>query len=87
MKEVMQAAGELSFAHPCCFFYSFLLACSSDGSSSGYAVFEVDGKNTGAIAVGETFDKGYFLKSIGEDSAEVMFQGKPHQIVMATKRF
>lgn len=59
----------------------------TDGSSSGYAVFEVDGKNTGAIAVGETFDKGYFLKSIGEDSAEVMFQGKPHQIMMATKRF
>ena len=59
----------------------------TDGSSSGYAVFEVDGKNTGAIAVGETFDKGYFLKSIGVDSVEVMFQGKPHQILMATKRF
>jgi hypothetical protein len=59
----------------------------TDGSSSGYAVFEVDGKNTGAIAVGETFDKGYFLKSIGADSVEVMFQGKAHQILMATKRF
>ena len=59
----------------------------TDGSSSGYAVFEVDGKNTGAIAVGETFDKGYFLKSIGTESVEVMFQGKAHQILMATKRF
>jgi hypothetical protein len=59
----------------------------TDGSSSGYAVFEVDGKNTGAIAVGETFDKGYFLKSIGTDSVEVMFQGKAHQILMTTKRF
>jgi len=59
----------------------------TDGSSSGYAVFEVDGKNTGAIAVGETFDKGYFLKSISADSVEVMFQGKAHQILMATKRF
>ena len=59
----------------------------TDGSSSGYAVFEVEGKNTGAIAVGETFDKGYFLKSIGVDSVEVMFQGKSHQILMATKRF
>jgi hypothetical protein len=59
----------------------------TDGSSSGYAVFEVDGKNTGAIAVGETFDKGYFLKSIGTDSVEVMFQGKSHQILMTTKRF
>ena len=59
----------------------------TDGSSSGYAVFEVDGKNTGAIAVGETFDKGYFLKSIGTDSVEVMFQGKAQQILMTTKRF
>ena len=59
----------------------------TDGSSSGYAVFEVEGKNTGAIAVGETFDKGYFLKSIGVDSVELMFQGKSHQVSMATKRF
>jgi hypothetical protein len=59
----------------------------TDGSSNGYAVFEVEGKNTGAIAVGETFDKGYFLKSIGTDSVEVMFQGKSHQILMTTKRF
>ena len=59
----------------------------TDGSSSGYAVFEVDGKNTGAIAVGETFDKGYFLNSIGVDSVEIMFQGNSHQILMATKRF
>jgi len=59
----------------------------SDGSSSGYAIFEVDGKNSGAIAVGETFDKGYFLKSIGVDSVEIVFQGKQHQILMMTKRF
>ena len=58
-----------------------------DGSSSGYAMFEVEGKNTGAIAVGETFDKGYFLKSISIDSVEVVFQGKAHQISMLTKRF
>jgi hypothetical protein len=58
-----------------------------DGSSSGYAVFEIDGKNTGAIAVGETFDKGYFLKGIGVDGVEVMFQGKLHQIFMVTKGF
>jgi hypothetical protein len=59
----------------------------SDGSSTGYAIFEVDGKNSGAIAVGETFDKGYFLKSIGVDSVEIVFQGKQHQILMMTKRF
>jgi hypothetical protein len=59
----------------------------SDGSSTGYAIFEVNGKNSGAIAVGETFDKGYFLKSIGVDSVEIVFQGKQHQILMMTKRF
>ncbi len=59
----------------------------NDGSSSGYAIFEVDGKNTGAIAVGEAFDKGYFLKSIGVDSVEIVFQGKQHQVLMLTKRF
>lgn len=58
-----------------------------DGSSNGYAIFEVEGKNTGAIAVGETFDKGYFLKSIGVEGVEVMFQGKLHQILMVTKGF
>jgi len=58
-----------------------------EGSSSGYALFEVNGKITGAIAVGETFDNGYFLKSIGVDSVEVMFQGKLHQISMVTKGF
>jgi hypothetical protein len=58
-----------------------------EDSPSGYAIFEVEGKNTGAIAVGETFDKGYFLKSIGVDGVEVMFQGKLHQILMVTKGF
>jgi hypothetical protein len=58
-----------------------------DGSSDGYAVFEVEGKNTGAIAVGETFDKGYFLKSIGAEGVEIMYQGKLHQILMVTKGF
>ena len=53
----------------------------------GYAIFEVEGKNTGAIAVGETFDKGYFLKSIAIDSVEIVFQGKQYQIPMITKRF
>jgi hypothetical protein len=58
-----------------------------DASSNGFAIFEIDGKNTGAIAVGETFDKGYFLKSLGADSVEVVFQGKQRSIVMTTKRF
>ena len=58
-----------------------------DATTTGYAVFEVDGKNNGAIAVGETFDKGYFLKSLGADSVEVVFQGKQLSITMTAKRF
>jgi hypothetical protein len=58
-----------------------------DASPNGYAIFEIDGKNTGAIAVGETFDKGYFLKSLGADSVELVFQGKQLLIPMTAKRF
>ena len=58
-----------------------------DASSSGYAIFEIDGKNSGAIAVGETFDKGYFLKSLGSDSVEVVYQGKQISVPMTAKRF
>jgi hypothetical protein len=60
---------------------------SHDTSLSGFAIFEVDGRNSGAIAIGETFDKGYFLKSIGVDSVEIVFQGKQYQISMMTKPF
>ena len=58
-----------------------------DASSSGYAIFEIDGKNSGAIAVGETFDKGYFLKSLGSDSVEIVYQGKQISVPMTAKRF
>lgn len=58
-----------------------------DTSLNGFAIFEVDGRNSGAIAVGETFDNGYFLKSIGVDSVEIVFQGKQYQISMTTKPF
>lgn len=58
-----------------------------DASPNGFAIFEIDGKNTGAIAVGETFDKGYFLKSLGADNVELVFQGKQLFIPMTAKRF
>ncbi len=59
----------------------------NDTSQSGFAIFEVDGRNSGAIAVGETFDNGYFLKSMGEDSVEIVFQGNQYQISMMSKPF
>ncbi len=57
----------------------------ASGVSTGFAIFEVDGKTSGAIAVGETFGKGYFLKSVGKESVEIVYQGKPYQILMSSK--
>jgi hypothetical protein len=59
----------------------------NDISQNAFAIFEVDGRNSGAIAVGETFDNGYFLKSMGEDSVEIVFQGNQYQISMMSKPF
>ena len=55
---------------------------SNDASTNGFAIFEVNGKSSGAIAVGEAFDQGYFLKSINEDSVEIVYQGKQYKILM-----
>jgi len=57
----------------------------ASGASTGFAIFEVDGKTSGAIAIGETFGKGYFLKSISKESVEIVYQGNPYQIPMSTK--
>jgi hypothetical protein len=57
----------------------------ASGATTGFAIFEVDGKTSGAIAIGETFGKGYFLKSVSKESVEIVYQGKPYQILMSTK--
>lgn len=57
----------------------------ASGASTGFAIFEVDGKTSGAIAIGETFGKGYFLKSISKESVEIVYQGKRYQILMSSK--
>ena len=56
------------------------------GASKGFAIFEVDGKTSGAIAIGETFGKAYFLKSIGKESVEIVYQGKSYQILMSSSK-
>ncbi len=55
------------------------------GASNGFAIFEDEGKSSGAIAIGETFGKGYFLKSVGKESVEIVYQGKLYQILMRSK--
>ena len=47
-----------------------------DGSLDGFAIFEIDGKPTNAISVGETMGKGLSLQSIGDESATLLYQGQ-----------
>jgi len=48
---------------------------TSSGAYQGFALFDIDGKPTGAIAVGETIDKGMSLKSIDAETATLLYQG------------
>lgn len=49
---------------------------TSQGTYKGFALFDIDGKPTGAIAVGETIDRGMALKSIDTETATLLYQGK-----------
>ena len=47
-----------------------------DGSVDGFAIFEIDGKPTNAISVGENLGKGLLPQSIGDESATLLYQGE-----------
>ena len=47
-----------------------------DGTLDGFAIFEIDGKPTNAISVGETIGKGLSLQSIGDETATLLYQGQ-----------
>jgi hypothetical protein len=47
-----------------------------DGTLDGFAIFEIDGKPTNAISVGETIGKGLSLQSIGDEQATLFYQGQ-----------
>lgn len=49
---------------------------NSNGSLNGFALFEVDGKPTNAIGIGESLGKGLSLQSIGDESATLLYQGQ-----------
>lgn len=46
------------------------------GLNQGFALFDIDGKSTGAIAVGEQIGRGMVLQSINPESATLLYQGK-----------
>ena len=49
---------------------------NKDGSLDGFAIFEIDGKPTNAISVGEGLGKGLTLQSIGDEAATLLYQGQ-----------
>jgi hypothetical protein len=53
-----------------------ITAKNKDGSLEGFAIFEIDGKPTNAISVGEGLGKGLTLQSIGDETATLLYQGQ-----------
>ena len=49
---------------------------SKDGVYQGFALFDIDGKPTGAMAVGEMMGRGLVLKAIDTETATLLYQGK-----------
>lgn len=49
---------------------------NKDSSLDGFAIFEIDGKPTNAISVGESLGKGLTLQSIGDETATLLYQGQ-----------
>ena len=49
---------------------------NKDGTLDGFAIFEIDGKPTNAISVGENIGKGLSLQSIGDEQATLLYQGQ-----------
>lgn len=42
----------------------------------GFAIFEIDGKQTPAIGIGENLGKGLTLQSLGPESATLLYEGQ-----------
>jgi hypothetical protein len=51
-------------------------AKNKNGALDGFALFEIDGKPTNAISVGESIGKGLSLQSIGDETATLIYQGQ-----------
>ena len=53
-----------------------ITAKNKDGNLDGFAIFEIDGKQTNAVSVGESIGKGLSLFSIGDEAATLLYQGQ-----------
>lgn len=56
---------------------------NSNGSLKGFAIFEVDGKPTNAIGIGESLGKGLTLHTISDESATLLYQGQRIQFKLS----
>jgi hypothetical protein len=61
-------------------------AKNADGKLDGYAIFEIDGKSTNAVSVGENLGKGLSLFGIGDESATLLYQGQQLQFKLYQKK-
>ena len=52
------------------------------GQSKGFAIFQLDGKPTGVISLGESLGNGMVLESIHDDHVVLIYQGKKQQIMV-----
>lgn len=53
-----------------------ITSISDNERLEGFAIFEIDGKQTSAISVGENFGKGLKLQSISPESATLLYEGQ-----------
>jgi len=49
---------------------------NANGVLDGFAIFEIDGKPTNAISIGESLGRGLSLQSIGDERATLLYQGQ-----------
>ena len=49
---------------------------TDDGKDTGFALLEIDGKPSGAVALGENLGKGFVLQAIGPEGATLVHQGQ-----------
>lgn len=65
------------------------IVITSDKSKStldGFAIFEINGKSSNAISIGETVGNGITLKSINQDSAIVSYLGRDIEYPLITTK-
>jgi type II secretory pathway component PulC len=59
---------------------------NSSDAFDGFAIFEINGKPTNVIAIGEGLGSGLTLKSIKPESATLLYQGKEIEFILSKSK-